>query len=1225
MAARSCPERVSQVSGTHFRLVPVWAWKAHRAFWLVLLIVIQAWSGASRQAEKPPGANHANEQTADALQELVPGKPIERELSGGQSRSYRIAIASGQYLHVIVDQRGIDVVAALYNPSGTKLTEVDSSNGTKGPEPLSWIAETTGVYRLEVRSIEKDAKLGKYEVKIETLRQATSRESYRLRAEKSSREGMILQAQGTAESLRKALDKLLAALSDWRAVEDQRQEAELLNSIGGIYDDLGEKQKALDYFNQSLPIFRQLGDRRSEAIIVNSIGGVYFSIGDNQKALDYFNQALPIRQQVSDHRGEAATLNNIGLVYADLGDKQKALEYYSRALPIWREAEDQGGEAATLNNIGLFYANLSNKKALEYFNQALPIWRRMSNRRNEAITLSNIGDVHDNLGEKQEALEYYNRALLIQRQVGDRQSEATTLNGIGIVYDALGENQQALECYSQALPIYRHVGDRSGEAAALNNIGGVYNDLGEKQKTLDYLSQVLLIRRQLGDRRGEAAALNNTGSVYSALGDKEKALDFYFLALPIRQQMGDRRGQAITLNNIGSVYYNLDKLQKALDYYSQALSIFREVGDRGGQATNLNNIGGVYDALCEKQQALDFFNQALTILRQIGDRRSQATTLHNISAAYRDLGRMDEARANIEHALTIVESLRTKVTIERLRTSYTSTIHGLYEYYVDLLMRMHRQHPSAGFAAAALQASERGRARSLLELLNESHADITQDLEPALRARKREIGQLLNAKAERLTRLLSSKQTEAQAEDAKKEVDDLTEQYEQIEAAIREKNSRYAALTQPQPLSLSQIQELLDPDTLLLEYSLGPDRGYLWAITQASYHSYELPKASEIEKAVKKFYPSLQSHGAAHGTSRAKVVPTVESARRAKEAAKQLSRMLLSPVASILEKKRLVVVPDGVLQYLPFAALADPLKKSNWEPLILRHEIVSLPSASALAIQRRELDGRNPAPKTAVIMADPVFSADDVRFKRLERARVEAGKPGTGEARIDVGKNSGEHDEPLFRLELKRAIRDARPRTARDGLPRLPGTRREGEAVVTLVGQDQANLIVDFAATRAAAESNVMSQYRYVLFATHGLIDSQNPKLSALVLSLVDEHAQEQDGYLRAHQIFNLNLPAEVVVLSACETGLGKDVRGEGLVGLTRGFMYAGAKRVVVSLWSVNDDSTAELMTRFYGGMLKEGKRPAEALRAAQIEMRNQKKWSSPYYWAPFVLQGEWR
>jgi CHAT domain-containing protein len=321
----------------------------------------------------------------------------------------------------------------------------------------------------------------------------------------------------------------------------------------------------------------------------------------------------------------------------------------------------------------------------------------------------------------------------------------------------------------------------------------------------------------------------------------------------------------------------------------------------------------------------------------------------------------------------------------------------------------------------------------------------------------------------------------------------------------------------------------------------------------------KLAKASEIEKAAKEF----------------------------------LSVMLLSPVASILGKKRLVIVPDGTLQYLPFAALADPSKKAKWEPLILRHEIVSLSSASTLAIQRRELDGRYPAPKTAVVVADPVFSADDARVKRRQYSRpagaadsttnravaqadavnriragsdasitepAKAGQTDTGKAQAGVNQNSGEHDEPLCWLALKRAIHDARRRTARDGLLRLLGTRREREAIVALVGANQSKLIVDFAATRAAAESNEMSQYRYVLFATHGLIDSKNPELSALVLSLVDEQGRHQDGFLRTHQIFNLNLPAEVVVLSACQTGLGKDVRGEGLVGLTRGFMYAGAK-----------------------------------------------------------------
>jgi CHAT domain-containing protein len=192
-------------------------------------------------------------------------------------------------------------------------------------------------------------------------------------------------------------------------------------------------------------------------------------------------------------------------------------------------------------------------------------------------------------------------------------------------------------------------------------------------------------------------------------------------------------------------------------------------------------------------------------------------------------------------------------------------------------------------------------------------------------------------------------------------------------------------------------------------------------------------------------------------------------------------------------------------------------------------------------------------------------------------------------------------------------------------IPRLPGTRQEAEQIVAMVPAAESRLALDFAASRETATNAELSQYRYVHFSTHGLLNSVHPELSGVVFSLVNEHGQAQDGFLRAHEIFNLRLPAEVVVLSACQTGIGKEIRGEGLVSLTRGFMHAGAPRVVVSLWDVSDLGTTELMVRFYHGMLKEGMRPAAALRAAQLSLMNDNRWASPYYWASFTLQGEWR
>jgi CHAT domain-containing protein len=297
------------------------------------------------------------------------------------------------------------------------------------------------------------------------------------------------------------------------------------------------------------------------------------------------------------------------------------------------------------------------------------------------------------------------------------------------------------------------------------------------------------------------------------------------------------------------------------------------------------------------------------------------------------------------------------------------------------------------------------------------------------------------------------------------------------------------------------------------------------------------------------------------------------------------------------------------------APTAGGAKTGAAQPLVVKHEIVNLPSASTLAVLRREARERQPAPKAVAVLADPVFESTDERMRKRDALTARDGDGASPNA--DEGRSLG--------LVVAKTAKESGVTGDTLRIPRLPGTRREAEQIVKLVPAAQRKQAFDFAASRQTATDPELSQYRYVHFATHGFLNSQHPELSGLMFTMFDEEGRAQDGFLRAHEVFNLKLSAEVVVLSACQTGLGKEVRGEGLVGLTRGFMYAGAPRVVVSLWSVSDAATAELMTRFYRGMLKDGMRPARALQAAQVSMLKDKKYASPFYWAAFTLQGEWR
>jgi CHAT domain-containing protein/Tfp pilus assembly protein PilF len=1176
-------------------------------------------------AQTPPSERGAARRVQESVS-LEPGKPIERELSGGQSHFYKITMTSGQYLHMVVGQRGIDVAVALSTPDGKKVIEVNSDPSIEGAETVSTIAEAPGAYLIEVRSPKKTAKTGRYEIKVEELRAATAEDRYRVDGESIFREAEGLR-NGTLEDRRKSIEKYHEALDLYRRATDRNGEAQTLNNIGVVYDSLGEMQKALEKYNEALPIRRAVGDRRGEAETLNNIGAVYYALGETRKALEKYNEALPISRAVGDRSGEAETLSNIGAIYWSLGDLQKALEMFNEALPIGREIGDRSGEATTLSNIGVMYLHLGEtRKALEKLNEALPISRAVGDRRLEATTLSNIGQVYNSLGETQKALEKYNEALPIRRAVGDRSGEAVTLNNIGQVYDLLGEKQKALEKYNEALPISRAVGDRNLEAINISNIGMIYLSLGETRKALEKFNEALPISREIGDRRGEATTLVNIGQVYNSLGETQKALEKYNEALPIWRATGARGGEATTLVNIGQVYKSLGETQRALEKFNEALPISREIGDRRIEATTLSNIGAVYYALGEMQKALEKYNEALPISREIGDRNREAFTLLGIARVEQKRGNLSQARQAIELAIDLIESLRTKTDSQELRSSFFASRREFFETYIDVLMQMNKQNPAAALDAVALAVSERARARSLLELLQEARADIRQGVDSSLLERERSLQQRLAVRAAAQTRLLNRKHTPEQAEAFAKEIAAITSEYEEIQTQIRARSPRYAALTQPQPLGLTEIQQqVLDPDTLLLEYSLGENASYLFVVSQTSITGHLLPKRVEIEAAARRVRELLTAPQPQPGDTDAKYQARVKESEESYWAqAADLSRMLLGPAAPQLGKKRLAIVADGVLQYLPFAAMPAPSPEkgegrnsgAESQPLFVEHEIVSLPSASTIATLRRETTGRKPAEKSLAVLADPVFSDGDIRVRR------DAGK-----TVAQVKSRSADSDEMnVVSLQMTRSGKETGVVGAEGGFGRLISTRREATAISALVPERERMQALDFEASRTTALRSELGEYRIVHFATHGLLNNIHPELSGIVLSLVDKDGKPQDGFLRLQDIFNLKLSAEMVVLSACQTGLGKEIKGEGLVGLARGFMYAGAPRVVASLWKVDDRATSELMKRFYQGLLgPEALRPAGALRQAQLSIWKQKQWREPYYWAAFVLQGEWK
>ena len=436
-----------------------------------------------------------------------------------------------------------------------------------------------------------------------------------------------------------------------------------------------------------------------------------------------------------------------------------------------------------------------------------------------------------------------------------------------------------------------------------------------------------------------------------------------------------------------------------------------------------------------------------------------------------------------------------------------------------------------------------------------------------------------------------------------KEIDALTTQYEELQARIRSNSARLAAAAPPQPVRLKDSQLLLDDNSMLLEYLLGDDRSYLWVVTRTELQSFELPPRTQIETEVEEFRQLLTANQPLAGETFQELQQRIAKANQLLlSRSASLGKVLLGPVAEKLGTKRLLIVPDGRLQSIPFQALTLPNITGSPVALLERHEIAYEPSASALATVRQAKAQRKSGSGSVAVFANPVFDAND---PRVTQTNSETASASNGHAQL-----------------VKQAFRDAGQETAT--IPPLPASREEADAIFSVIPWLSGFKAIDFQASRGTIWQTDFTQYRVIHFATHGFVDYEHPELSGLVFSMVDEKGTPQDGFLRMHDIYNLKLPVDLVVLSACNTGLGRDIKGEGLIGLTRGFMYAGARGVVASLWKVDDVATAELMKHFYAPMFHKGMAPGAALRDAQLALRSQKRWESPYYWAAFVIQGEY-
>lgn len=960
---------------------------------------------------------------------------------------------------------------------------------------------------------------------------------------------------------------------------------------------------------------------------LTGLGRVAQSRDDRAKAEDYYRQALAIRERVAPGSlAVASSLNDIGQTTFDMG---KAEEYYRRALAIREEKAPGGlGVAASLLNLGLLdYYRGDSDKAVEYYRRALVIDEKLaSGTINMAADFNNLGLVEEDLGNLDQSEAYYRQALeIVEKLEPESVKVARTLNNLANVISNRGDMVTAEQYHRRALAIFRKlVPDTPLVAASLHNLGDIAMDRGDLATAEEYHLQALAIREK-ADPGGLAVAfsLTSLGNIAFAAEDLAKAEDYHRRSLAIREKEspGGLRAAA-TLDDLGSVLYERGDLVKAKEYFQRALAIFEKLAPGSiNMAATANGMGDVARRSGDLRAAETYYRQALEIRKRLAPRSTDAAeSLAALAAVMREKGQPDAAGDLFAEALDALEGQAARLGgSSDVRSGFRAKHAAYYRDYMDLLMSRHR--PDLAF-----EVLERSRARTLLELLSEARVDVRQGADPLLLEQERLLRATIRAKTGRRLEAAESG-NEPQSAATNREIDGLLVQYGEIQGRIRSSSPGYAALTQPQPLTAKTVQErLLDPGTVLLEYALGTERSYVFVVTQTTLEAYVLPKREEIETAARRVYSLLTAPdrplAGASGRPAAARLADSESAYWA--AAASLSRMVIGPATARIEGKRLLIAADGVLQYIPFGALPVPTSGPDSgqqasshpnPPLLAGHEIIYLPSASVLEAIRRERSPREAEPRKMVaVIADPVFDKDDPRVLRPN----DGARPAAAESL----------SKPALALEDRPSRRAAgmglRTENGSFSLARLAFSRREAAAIMALTPPGLGLEAVDFQASRETATGPQLADYRIVHFATHGVLDSRHPELSGLVLSMVDEKGNPRDGFLSLDDVYNLNLPADLVVLSACETGLGKVIDGEGLVGLTSGFIYAGARRVMASLWKVDDVATAELMESFYRGVLQRGMTPAAALRQAQLQMWKQKRWAAPNHWGAFTLQGEW-
>lgn len=1024
--------------------------------------------------------------------------------------------------------------------------------------------------------------------------------SWRRRADELLQEGGLAIYAQVGPDLEKALSMLLQAASMYHENEVDQMEALAHEKIGLLYVRLFEYRKSLEYCLKALEFHRQAGNVEDQARLLFYIALYHMNLERLDEARRFFFNALEMYRSAGNTLGEAKVLSSLARYFFRVGDPRQATGYIKRALSL----------SAGIDNAGLksrmFYILGGLRMHQGMYREALASFEKIMalNPGAETYLMANVfnslGFVYYHLGDPYRALSYLDRSALLYKR-WDPHHLGLSYSEMGNIYLFLGERQLALEFFLKAKECLGLVDSKNDQASVLYYLGNVHQSSGDHRPALSYYQKALVLVSATRNERGRSLVLHAIGDTYLRTGDFATALNHLFEALASSRNIENRSFESQILTSLGLAYYYLKGYDEAECYFETSLDLQRELGLSTAMALTYRYLCQLHLTTVRLDAALCDCLEAIEIQRATGNLAEEALTLHMLSGIMAAGNHLDTALIYGGSAIEGVETLRGKIMENHLQTLFFSGSQNLFQLQIELLMQVGENRNDSHFVGRALHISERAKARGLLDLLNELPPASADDHLQGLLLRKKYLQQRLNGKAGQRVDLGSPATTREVPRLLDQDLEELLSRYRRVDGQIRYYRSLQERVDESFPLNVEQIQhEILDEETALLEVALGEKKSFLWLITRDGLDGYRLPGREVIESLAIQVYQNLIERGRfpRFETRLERDWRLKRADHRFFSAASELSRILLGQVLPSLKAKRLLIVADGALRTIPFHILPLPENSDEnaWMPLLSIFETVTSPSASILASLKRRRSRGAPAPKTLVIFADPVFTSRD--------ERVKAAKTREGIPTISSNLDGSAKVSPRLR--------------------RLPHTRDEALHLRQLVSGEMVSLAMGFEANIARLKSPRLRDYRILHFATHALIQDSNPELSSLVFSLVDEEGRARPGYLRQHDIFNLELHAELVVLSGCRTALGKETAGEGLIGMTRGFMCAGALRVIASLWTVQDEATAELMSRFYRNMLAEGMPPSAALREAQLSMWRTSRWEHPFYWSAFIFQGLW-